>query len=156
MLALSYKIPWLLKPIICKILSLIGEYRKSIVLSCVGNKSVLDYNNYCFKKLLLSQKFEELYKSLNIDGIISPVSSLPPFRHGEFAKVNACFFYCSIWNFFDCPTAVIPRVHIVAKEDTENYTDSVHGNDSITRSSRESLRNSEGLPIGIQVTTLSK
>ena len=64
-----------------------------------------------------------------------------------------------MWNLFDYPTVVIPRVHIVNEKDTnpQDYTDLNFGNDSYTKIARENIAGSEGLPIGIQIsTTISK
>ena len=122
----------------------------------IGNKSIFEFNQEWFKKQDLQQKMESIFKDMQLDAIISPVMPIPPFPHGYFSKIVTSFFYWAIWNFFDYPTAVIPRVHIVSKEDTdsENYKDP-NFNDSITRSVKEVLAGSEGLPCGIQVTTMT-
>ena len=154
---LSYSIPTLIKPLLSKILVMLGERRKSFVLSYVANKSIFDYNHQCFNKIELSQKMEEMYKSLNLDAIISPVLPFPAFKHGQFNNLVQGATYSSIFNFFDYPTAVIPRVHIVNETDTipENYVDRNYGVDSYTKAARENIVGAEGLPVGIQISTLT-
>lgn len=49
---------------------------------------------------------------------MSPVFPIPAIKHGDFKTVGSCFSYCAIWNFYDYPTCVIPRVHIVDESDT--------------------------------------
>ena len=65
--------------------------------------------------------------------------------------------YSSIFNFFDYPTVVIPRVHIVNETDTipENYTDHNYGVDSYTKAARENIVGAEGLPVGIQISSFT-
>ena len=92
---------------------------------------------------------------MKLNAIISPALPFPPFKHGEFNNLSYGLSYCFIWNFFDFPTVVIPRVHIISEEDTNplDYTDHVYFVDSATKSLRSSIVGSESLPCSIQVTT---
>ena len=83
----SYKIPSIIKPFLSKILELMGETRKAYVLNNISNKSVLDFNHQCFLKQELAQKLEEMYKTMQLDVIISPVAPLPAIKHGNFSNL---------------------------------------------------------------------
>lgn len=108
-------------------------------------------------KISLSEKFEEIFKKHNLDGIISPVFVTPPCNHDEFKKTGFGVVYTALFNIVDYPSLIIPRVHIVEKEDTNpsEYSDWKYGEDPITKAVRDSLKGSEGLPIGVQVSALT-
>lgn len=153
----AYHIPNCLKPIISSLLQFTGNKRKSFYTKMIGVGDIKKYNDAIFEKLKLVQMFEELFEILNLDAIISPVFACAPIKHGEFKDINMCTFYSGLFNLVDHPSAVIPRVHIVNKDDTNPnlYNDLKYGDDSITQGIRKSMIGSEGLPIGIQISTLT-
>lgn len=65
--------------------------------------------------------------------------------------------YFALFNLVDHPSVAIPRLHVVTSDDTnpKDYNDAKYGDDLITKAIRKSLIGSEGLPMGIQVSTLS-
>ena len=88
-------------------------------------KNIVSYNKAVMDKISLSEKFEEIFKEHNLDGIISPVFVTPPCNHDEFKKTGFGVVYTALFNIVDYPSLIIPRVHIVEKEDTNpsEYSD---------------------------------
>ena len=109
------------------------------------------------EKIRLQEKFEEIFKEHKLDAIISPIYVTPPCNHNEFKKTGYGVFYTAVFNIVDHPSVTIPRVHIVEKEDADPnlYSDEKYGEDPVTKSIRASLEGSEGLPIGVQISTLT-
>jgi hypothetical protein len=118
-------IPRFIKLPIGKILRQIGEYRQSFFTEFLGIKEVKTYHLNSFKKIQLHKNLDKYLKDNNIDAIISPAFPVPAFKHDEFKNINVCFFHCALWNFFDYPTSLIPRVHIVQPDETnpDDYVD---------------------------------
>jgi hypothetical protein len=87
--------------------------------------------------------------------LICPTGAIPPYKEGEVTKLILSQSYTSVFNVLDLPSGIIPDIRRVKKEDYETpYTDEVYGEDVFTKLVRESLKGTEGLPIGISVSTL--
>ena len=121
----AYKVPQFLRGLIAKYFIKSGERRKGHIFKCIGNKNVKDYHNTSFDKVRLLERLDNYVKEQGFDAILSPAFPIPAFKHGDFNKVTTCFYYCSMWNFYDYPTCVIPRVKVIQKEDInpDEYTD---------------------------------
>lgn len=124
-IVLSQMIPRFLKIPIGNILQKLGEYRQSLVIKHIGNKKVKDFHLNTFKKIKMHKNLDKYLKDNNIDAIISPAFPTPAFKHNEFKNINLGFIHCALWNFYDYPTVLIPRVHIVQPDETnpDDYVD---------------------------------
>ena len=154
---LGIKIPSMIRPLVVSLLKKIGQKRSAVYDEYMGSKDTVSYNKMVMEKIRLQEKFEEIFRKHNLDAIISPIFSTPPCRHNEFKKTGYGVMYTAVFNIVDHPCVTIPRVHIIEKADTNlnEYKDRKYGEDPITKAMRASLEGSEGLPIGVQVSTLT-
>lgn len=53
------------------------------------------------------------------------------------------------WNTLNCPTGVIPVTEV--KHDEQYYEDNI--NDLITKRIKATVQESEGMPVGVQIST---
>jgi hypothetical protein len=85
---------------------------------------------------------------------VSPCGGLTPYRLGEVKNLITSQFYSCLQNCFDLPAGTIPNVKKVRAEDLEEkYVDEQWGEDRISKMIQESIKGTEGLPIGITVQT---
>ena len=86
-----------------------------------------------------------------MDGLIYPGVSLPALKHRESQELTCSCLYAIIPNILNYPSGSVP-IHLI-KEDEQIYFDSKQ-NDSIKKNAIKSLENSQGLPVGVLVSTL--
>ena len=124
-IVLAQSIPRFLKGIMSKIFHFFGEYRKSIVIKTVGNPSIKDFHLNSFERMKLTEKMIKYVLDNEFDAILSPCYPIPVLKHGAFNPCSTHAFYPAIWNFYDFPTFLIPRVHLAESEDIkpEDYVD---------------------------------
>jgi len=115
----AYSVPQFLRGIVSWILKMSGQLRTSIQFGLVGNKSFKNFTQNSFNKIIIQERLHKYIEEKGYDSIISPVFPIPAFKHSDFGRIGMSFFYCAIWNFYEFPACVIPRVHIVEPEDTD-------------------------------------
>jgi fatty acid amide hydrolase len=116
-----------------------------------GNISLKEYLDDIKKVEELKNEFVTIYQQNSYDAIISPVFPLPAIKHSHSKELMIFIDYAFIFNILDFPSGVIPirkSGKIVNKYD-DNYSD------MFTQKIRENLEDCEGLPIGIQVSTIA-
>ena len=72
----------------------------------------------------------------------------PAIKHGESEIMFLSHCYTFYFNLFDIPVGVIPIT--LVKEDEQFYEDEIN-NDIYAKKTNENMKNSKGLPIGVQV-----
>jgi Asp-tRNA(Asn)/Glu-tRNA(Gln) amidotransferase A subunit family amidase len=76
-------IPECLRPILSKILHLVGKKREALSLKHIGSTDSLKYVYGAFKRHVGIDEAEEVWKGQELDCIISPAGGIPPYKHGE-------------------------------------------------------------------------
>jgi len=145
------KIPNFLRGIISFILNLIGENRAAKILPRTNQKSAWEFFQESEKQQVIKKDFFDWWKNNKLDALVSPGLPTPAIKHGESADGFLSCCYTFFFNLIDFPTGTVP-VCTVQKEE-EIYEDNVN-KDKYTRVMRESMKGSEGMPLGVQITAL--
>jgi len=146
--------PSLLRKVLSKVLGLLKQKRSSSLLVHSGEKMAFELFEYIKDLELLKDEYLQIWKEHKLDAIITPGMALPAVLHGEANKLylNAC--YTMLWNLINFPTGVVPITKVKAEETNYNDPDRKHQGDQFDKLAKCCLRNAEGLPVGIQISTL--
>ena len=146
--------PESIRQLLAKILDLIGQKRASGMLSVSGGKKAYELFESVKEMEAMKDEVLELWKSKNLDAIISPGLALPAVRHGTAHSLylNAC--YPLFWNLMNFPTGVLPITKVRSEETQYTNQDRKHKGDKYDLLAGECLKGSAGLPVGIQLSTL--
>lgn len=142
------------RKVLAFILWLIGEKRASHLMIHSGEKSANELFQYVKEIHVMKDRLLKLWKTYELDAIITPGLALPALKHDEGVSlyVNGC--YANFWNIVNFPTGAMP-ITKVRKDETE-YKEPLrkHQGDYFDKLARRSLIDAEGLPVGIQISTL--
>jgi len=101
----------------------------------------------------VEQQFFNFWREKEFDAIITPGSALPALDHGTSGELALNVSYLWISNMFNLPAGIIPVTRVRKGEDHYGKDDSVHI-DWLYRQAADVMKNTEGLPLGVQVLTL--
>ena len=96
------------------------------------------------------KKFLAKMKKVNCEVLISPGLVTPAVKHCTSKDNNIQCFYTFLFNAFNMPAGVLPITKVLEKE--QFYKDNI--NDSYTKSFKDNMIGSKGLPIGVHVSAL--
>lgn len=100
--------------------------------------------------LELRKEFVQYFKNNNFDGIICPTMPMPSFKEGKGGEYISFTNFCFMFNLVDMPAGSIP-IGLV-----ENTSYSTSNKNFFNNLIEESLKDSKGLPVALQVGTLPK
>ncbi|CAF0924195.1 unnamed protein product [Didymodactylos carnosus] len=146
-LFLASRIPTFLRPLLCTILTIIGESRAALIVKSVGARKAYDYIELIREMKLFADHWITDMENHNIDLIISPANGLPAYHHTLSKDLFVSCSYTLIYNLLNFPAGVVPVT--VVKDDEQRYSDDF--NDSYTKKAASVCQNSKGCPIGVQV-----
>uniref|UniRef100_A0A914YCI5 Amidase domain-containing protein n=1 Tax=Panagrolaimus superbus TaxID=310955 RepID=A0A914YCI5_9BILA len=89
-------------------------------------------------------------KDAKIDLIICPPQVSAAYTHSDAVKLPSTVSYTGLYNMLDYAAGVVP-ITKVTKEDVKQTEESYPDTDLWYKIVKENNKNSEGLPIGIQV-----
>ena len=127
---------------------MLGQHRMAI---SVQGSIVIPANKlfyYAKRQKILTQEFLRLLAADGITHLLSHGLGLPPAPHDTTADSLVNFAYTTLFNFTGLPTGVLP---ITKVRSHEQFYESVH-KDMMTDGAKRSMKGSEGLPVGIQVS----
>lgn len=146
-------LPEWLKPVAGAILKLVGEKRKAKLTGCTKHFSgheLLMFNN---KMAIVKRNFLKIWEDNKMEALIMPGMANPAFKHTFAGRMNLAMSYTFIFNVLNCPAGAVPISVVKAGED--NYSkDLCPINDSYYRAEVENMKDSVGLPTGVQVIGL--
>lgn len=147
---LMTKLPRRLIPLVKRVLKYMGESRK--IMQLEAYEMSLQYGTMYLARLRLqmTEIFIDKLLSLGIESFLCYGMVTPATLHNNFSKTFVNSIYTSIFNFLNFPVGVIP-ITLVKKEE-QFYSDNI--NDSFTKCLDNNMKNSAGLPVGIQVCGL--
>lgn len=102
-----------------------------------ASKAVGDYRD----------RFQKLMNDNRLDGWIMPTNALPAVKHGHTGEIIMSAMYTMFFNLVDFPSGNVPATFV--KETEQWYPESYE--DKMTDVCKSSMRNSVGLPIGVQI-----
>lgn len=144
------KIPRFFKKIICKILPLIGEHRSAKMLPNLGERSAWELWNIHIAQQKYCDEFLQAWRDAELDLVIAPGMSLPALTHGSSKDLTPACATTFLYNLLHYPAGSVP-VSTVDKNETK-YEDEY--NDSLTKFAAAVCKDSEGLPLNVQVVGL--
>ena len=107
--------------------------------------------NFIKKKIDLAyKKFLSKMKKVNCEVLISPGLVTPAIKHFSSKNNNLQGFYTFIFNAFNMPAGVVPITKVLEEE--QIYEDNI--NDSYTKSFKDNMLGSKGLPVGVHISAL--
>lgn len=107
------------------------------------NALYLELNNY-------TAEVARIWNEQKLDAVISPLSALPAFPHRGSELMTIFLVNQIIANSIQFPAGVVPAGRVQPGED--HYDSPVQ--DTLTTNAKKVMKDSVGLPIGIQVTAL--
>ena len=110
----------------------------------------LTYKEFCVLGAEVAEfrfEFNQYWQGLNLDAAICPIWPLVAPLHESTVKIAPAFSYSFFWNLLDFPAGVVPIKLVEKGEDIYRY----HKNDSYIKVAQEIMKNSEGLPVCLQV-----
>jgi len=127
-----------------------GETKFAKVLRCSNAKDVATYNRLFAERKRFKNYLMLTWRESNLDALISPPVPCPAITHNTGKLISPLFVYTFLWNVVDFPAGVVPVTKV-----TQDDVDQIKGGgDMYQRIVAESDRQSEGLPVGVQVCTL--
>ncbi|EGR33635.1 hypothetical protein IMG5_047440 [Ichthyophthirius multifiliis] len=145
------KMNYLIKSILISINRLLGEKRVSNVLQYIQQISAIEQQKQVDKLLKIKQQFITLFKKYNIQAVVCPSLGTPALKHGKNSENFLTSIYTYIWNFVDFPAGIIPVTKVLENE--QHYKNS-RINDSISKDIDQNMKNTKGMPVGVQVVGL--
>jgi len=101
----------------------------------------------------VEQQFFNFWREKEFDAIITPGAALPALDHGKSGELALNVSYLWISNIFNLPSGIIPVTRVKEGEDHYGKDDSIY-RDWLYRQAVDTMKGSQGLPIGVQVLTL--
>lgn len=144
-------IPRWFRPILVRLLGLIGQRRTSEFVAVMGEKNIHEYYEAVIDRKKYEKRYVESWKRHNLDVLISPGGAFPALPLGMFRDLFASFMYTTHWNLLNYPTGTVP-VTTVREDEDGQYTEA-HG-DIVDRLAVKAMNGSIGMPVGVQVTGL--
>ena len=143
-------IPRSIKTAISFLLRFLGLRRISDSIMSTNRFSEEEFFPSEVEHLNLSSKFINRLKKQGITHLISPGLGTPAPLHDTTGDIIPNYVYTSMFNFIGLPTGVIPVTKV--NKDEQIYKSNI--SDMITKKAQEIMQNTEGLPIGVQVSAL--
>ena len=132
-------------------LRMLGNHRHAWLISCLIEPSLKGLADLIKKRFYHIDQVEKYWKSNEYDAIIIPTFPIPAFKSSladDIGLVPAGTRLPIYWNYCS-GTVPITRV----AEDEQFFKEKLH-NDLITKACNESMKDSEGLPVSIEVCGL--
>lgn len=130
-----------------------GQRRMSAFCNSMQALDSEEYATIVIKSQKFKEDFNNYWDSLNLDGLICPVNSLPALKHNYSSLISCCTSYSALFNLLGMPAGALP-IRLLNSDETF-YEDQEKFNDKYIKIADEVMKDSEGLPIGIQVITKS-
>lgn len=135
------------------LLTRLGEVRSGKVVGRVSKKSAYEYLELVERQSKARNVFLKVWENNKLDGLLSPGLPFPAYKQG-FAKdtaLGACYTF--ILNVLNLPTGVLP-VTVVQKGEEVYPQELGKYHDFMYKRVVESMKDTEGLPVGVQISTL--
>ena len=138
--------------VITKALRLARQVRVGSILDSTSVKSVVELFDKYYEISEYQEQAYEWWRENRFDVMLSLGGALPAFKHGETLDLTISVCYTMIFCVLNMPTGTVP-ITLVRKEE-ESYADCTQRRDIFWRYACTSMRGSEGLPVGVQISVL--
>jgi fatty acid amide hydrolase len=119
-----------------------------------GGLQAREYYERIVDKALLERKFKAAFVDNKFDAIVFPALGIPSPKHGDIGNLLPALSYSMLANLLHWPAGVVPVTRIADGEDDYDIASlSKQQQDSVAKLTKETMKGSKGLPIGVQVMT---
>jgi len=146
-------LPNSIRPFVSYLLTALGETRLGQLCKAAGSKSVYEYWKIQAEKTAYTNEVFEKIREARLDAIICPGGSLPALPHGLSKDLVLTLSYTILFNVLHMPAGCVPMTTVRAGEEVYEAHITKH-KDKLVQLSKQTMKGSEGLPIGVQVATL--
>ena len=145
-----YDKPKILKSIFIYLIGILGHKRLAKDLNHFDGVNFKEFYSLLNKRNDQLNEVLSLWKSQDLDVVLSSAFIVPSIKHQDAKYLKLILTDSMLHNFIQFPSGVIPATTI--RED-EQYFDEPF-DDHINKSILNTMKDSKGLPIGIQITSL--
>lgn len=149
-LQIMYKIPYLVKIVLAKIVEKLGLPRVAHSIASAAPIPAQEIFVMANGQLVITSEFLKGLQEKGIQYVISPGFGTPALKHGTSGDLLNAGFYTALYNFLGMPAGTIPVTRV--RKDEQTYEDKFK--DPITKVAIECMSESEGLPVGVQVVAM--
>jgi len=148
---LAYHLPQRVKTLLLPLVRLILGPRVAKAFKIAKRYSSEEIDELLRDKIRFEREFAERWTAEGLDAMICPVFYHSAYKSTESRNDLAVMAdYTQLWNVLHYPAGVVPITEVLKGEDSPDvYRDGF--NDVITKACRNSIRDSVGMPINIQV-----
>lgn len=118
-----------------------------LIINSTINKTIGQLVESCSHVEQDKKYFEKLMIDNELDAWLAPVSGLPPLRHSHASHLILSSVYTMLFNVLNYPAGSVPITFV--RPDEETYE--CGHRDEVNKYAKETMRNSKGLPIGVQI-----
>ncbi|CDW81226.1 amidase family protein [Stylonychia lemnae] len=149
---LFYTLPRFLQKIVVAIFSTCISKRKSATMGQVRKYSSDDIDNILRRRARFVENFMQRWDDMKLDGLISPAFPSCAFKHADANELAFLVPFLALQNVLNFPSGIVPITEVQNGEDVDTAIYD-KANDLITRHIKNSMRDSFGMPIGVQIST---
>lgn len=133
--------------ILVKLLPMLGESRAALLLNATHAKSAYELWQLVGEQKLYIEEYWSSWNANQLDLVIAPGQALPPYYHGQSKDLQLSCLTTFLNNLIPSCAGSVPITTV--KRDEQRYDDK--WNDRYTKLSRDVMKDSAGLPCGVQV-----
>jgi fatty acid amide hydrolase len=146
-------LPETMRSMLAGLLTLLGNKRLAEILLQGGKKDAYQFQELTHQLLQFNRRYYEAMLRQKIDVIITAGFALPAFKHNGSADLNPLAVSTFLFNVTRMPAGSVPIT--VVREDEQYYKDEdFPAIDILSVNANKMMKQSKGLPIGIQVAAL--
>ncbi|MCA9267705.1 MAG: hypothetical protein KDA41_04515, partial [Planctomycetales bacterium] len=143
-------LPRWLRPALAAVLRMMGDGKLGELVAAAGPRSADGYRRLIAQARELSLSYLESLRARRIDAVVAPPHALPAVRHGHGGPdLMPAAGYAFAMNLLGVPAGVVAAGRV--REDEAAVT---AGGDKFAGLCRSTIRDSAGLPVGVQVAAL--
>ena len=149
----SCMLPNFLRNGIATVLGLVGMKRMKILLEDGGALSARQYVAAIATRDRHRAAFMAMLKEKNVDAVLCSQAGLPALKHGDGSNLAPIFGYTMLWNNMHFPAGSVPVTNVQQGEECYTQVEQKFS-DPVVKDAERNMKNSLGLPVGVQVATL--
>ena len=141
-------LPRAVRPPLATMIRLFGSRIEATALLATGPRDASGWDYLLQRRSAIVEGVTQLRQ--RFDAVLCPVSAVPALRHGTAARLMAAASPRLLANLLDLPAGVVPVTRVAATEQACRRWSL----DRVERAAAATDRDSEGLPVGVQVLGL--
>ena len=142
-------LPDVMRPVLVRLLKAARQARLAATLASLTKQSAAGYWELIAARNQYQRKFVAALEAKQLDVLICPPHALPALTHGSSYYLSSAASYSMLYNLLGMPAGVVAATRVRPGE--ENADTKLGKLDIIERTATKVLKNSAGLPIGVQV-----